>query len=143
MDKIANFKRITFIYFHTASNNLQLVLLNGTREFAFYDGVQPKHYGCFPNDFNWHHLVWVLNGTSTSLYLDETLVNTITTASTTQSDIVIGSNAGISGVIGSIDQVRIFNRALRPYEVEALYTEEYCTPTIVPSEHFNTVTMTG
>ncbi len=44
---------------------------------------------------------------------------------------------------GSIDQVRIFNRALRPYEVEALYTEEYCTPTIVPSEHFNTVLWTG
>lgn len=44
---------------------------------------------------------------------------------------------------GSIDQVRIFNRALRPYEVEALYTEEYCTPTIVPSEHFNTVTWTA
>jgi hypothetical protein len=44
---------------------------------------------------------------------------------------------------GSIDQVRIFNRALRPYEVEALYTEEYCTPTIVPSEHFNTVTYVG
>ena len=44
---------------------------------------------------------------------------------------------------GSIDQVRIFSRALRPYEVEALYTEEYCTPTIVPSEHFNTVTYTG
>ena len=45
--------------------------------------------------------------------------------------------------LGSIDQVRIFSRALRPYEVEALYTEEYCTPTIVPSEHFNTVTYTG
>jgi hypothetical protein len=44
---------------------------------------------------------------------------------------------------GSLDQVRIFSRALRPYEVEALYTEEYCTPTIVPSEHFNTVTYTG
>ena len=44
---------------------------------------------------------------------------------------------------GSIDQVRIFSRALRPYEVEALYTEEYCTPTIVPSEHFNTVLYTG
>ena len=44
---------------------------------------------------------------------------------------------------GSIDQVRIFSRALRPYEVEALYTEEYCTPTIVPSEHFNTVTYSG
>ena len=44
---------------------------------------------------------------------------------------------------GSIDQVRIFNRALRPYEVESLYTEQYCTPTIVPSEHFNTVLYTG
>ena len=44
---------------------------------------------------------------------------------------------------GSIDQVRIFNRALRPYEVEALQTEVYCTPTIVPSEHFNTVLYTA
>ena len=52
-------------------------------------------------------------------------------------------NQTFSRFDGSIDQVRIFNRALRPYEVEALYTEEYCTPTIVPSEHFNTVLYTG
>ena len=46
-------------------------------------------------------------------------------------------NQTFSRFDGSIDQVRIFSRALRPYEVEALYTEEYCTPTIVPSEHFS------
>lgn len=66
-------------------------------------------------------------------------------ANTINSDYSLGYRRNISTLFydGSIDQVRIFNRALRPYEVEALYTEEYCTPTIVPSEHFNTVLYTG
>ena len=55
---------------------------------------------------------------------------------------LIGNN-GAEWFNGELDQLRFFNRALRPYEVEALYTEEYCTPTIVPSEHFNTVLYSG
>ena len=38
-------------------------------------------------------------------------------------DINNNTNASLSG---ELDQVRIFNRALTPLEVEALYTEELC-----------------
>ena len=44
---------------------------------------------------------------------------------------------------GSIDQVRIFNRAITATEVETLYDEVQCIPTIVPSEHFEPVLYTG
>ena len=48
---------------------------------------------------------------------------------TTIADFNIGSSMSYTGMIawnGSIDQVRIFNEALEPLEVEALYTEELC-----------------
>jgi hypothetical protein len=101
------------------------------------------------NDGNWHHVVATINYTTKDykVYIDG-----ISRISGNNSSIYTGWNVtkaqiGVNNLIqylnGSIDQVRMFNRALRPYEVEALYTEEYCTPTIVPSEHFNTVTYTG
>jgi hypothetical protein len=103
---------------------------------------------------NWYHLVWVAD----ALYNGELFINGESFLTTNPG--VVNINNGVPSLIGimgapgsvydgsdpfngSIDQVRIFNRALRPYEVEALYTEEYCTPTIVPSEHFNTVTYSG
>jgi hypothetical protein len=97
----------------------------------------------------WYNAVMVNSGTTTDLYLNGSLQtptsrNTYTT--TTGEFFILGGIEGYpttTSFDGQIDQVRIFSRALRPYEVEALYTEEYCTPTIVPSEHFNTVTYTG
>ena len=99
----------------------------------------------------WYHCVITKSSTSgIKLYLDGSLVDS--NASTTNLKTNSSGQNRIGGYFsptpsdwfnGSIDQVRIFSRALRPYEVEALYTEEYCTPTIVPSEHFNTVTYTG
>lgn len=98
----------------------------------------------------WYNVVCTMDHkASAKIYLNGQLKNQYTVIQQT-----IGSDAGAnpnigktpSGIAytnGSIDQVRIFNRVLRPYEVEALYTEEYCTPTIVPSEHFNTVLWTG
>jgi hypothetical protein len=40
---------------------------------------------------------------------------------------------------GSIDQVRIFDRAITSEEVETLYNEVQCVPDIVPASNFNTV----
>jgi hypothetical protein len=110
-------------------------------------------------DTNWHHVVVQLTATEVEIYLDGnklTTTNTNTGTGTNTSWITypaysgtIKSFVGISRqntpeyTNGSNDQLRFFSRALRPYEVEALYTEEYCTPTIVPSEHFNTVLYTG
>jgi hypothetical protein len=99
----------------------------------------------------WYHCVITKSSTNgIKLYLNGSLVdsNASTTNLKTNSN---GQNRighyfspnPLDYFNGEIDQFRIFNRALRPYEVEALYTEEYCTPTIVPSEHFNTVTWTG
>jgi len=125
--KFNEFQSDNMHIFSSSSNNLQLVLLMGSRNFAFYDGVSTKQFGsAFPNNFDWHHLVWVLNGTNTSLYLDDNLVSTITTASTTQTDVVIGSNSALSGVRGLIDQVRIFNKAISAAEVTTLYNEVAC-----------------
>ena len=102
------------------------------------------------NSSTFNHVVVASNGlgSTCSVYINGSNVGTFSMASTTRSLTLGNAIGGIPGIIqygfqGQIDQVRIFNRALRPYEVEALYTEEYCTPTIVPSEHFNTVTYTG
>lgn len=96
----------------------------------------------------WYNVVLIKNGASGwACYLDSQSLgtNSDTRNIYTGDNTRLGKRVGLSsGVLyGSLDQVRIFNRALRPYEVEALYTEEYCTPTIVPSQHFNTVTYTG
>ena len=96
------------------------------------------------NDGAWHNIVFTTDGTTSKLYIDGSQTNILANTFNISADIMeIGRGTSSYYYNGSIDQVRIFNRALRPYEVEALYTEEYCTPTIVPSEHFNTVTYTG
>jgi hypothetical protein len=110
------------------------------------------------NDNQWHHIVGVINTSNNTMqfYIDNVEIGNVSISANAYSSsytgtmkVTIGNLYAVhqsnynSGFIGSIDQIRIFNRALRPYEVEALYTEEYCTPTIVPSEHFNTITWTG
>ena len=127
---------------------------DGTLNYSETNGTSGSSSNFFTtntyDDNAWHNVVIVRNSSNTfSLYVDGTNVipiTLITYAFTTNSyDLYLGKYT-ISNALyfnGSIDQVRIFNRALRPYEVEALYTEEYCTPTIVPSEHFNTNTWDG
>ena len=104
-------------------------------------------------DGNWNHVVVTrAAGGTVNMYVNNSRVITngsvgtyFMTSSTWANDLHIGRYSGSSILFydGELDQVRIFSRALRPYEVEALYTEEYCTPTIVPSDHFNTVTWTS
>ena len=96
----------------------------------------------------WHNVVIISDSTNMSLYVDGNNINTLSVSPTITVDNSVLGAINSRGTIEeyfpcSIDQVRIFSRALRPYEVEALYTEEYCTPTIVPSEHFNTVLYDG
>ena len=95
----------------------------------------------------WYNVVVTYNNGFSEMFIDNVSQGTITKTLVQSSEkVTLGYRENLpltEAVNGSIDQVRIFNRALRPYEVEALYTEEYCTPTIVPSEHFNTVLYTG
>ena len=95
----------------------------------------------------WYNFVITRSSSQAAFYINSQQVATINydgTRKTNNYSNTIG-NFALDGYQerGLVDQVRVFNRALRPYEVEALYTEEYCTPTIVPSEHFNTVLYTG
>ena len=99
-----------------------------------------------PSLSTWYHIAITYNGSGIiTPYINGQSYGAISHTPSNGNTLTIGEGdiSSYSSFNGSIDQVRIFNRALRPYEVEALYTEEYCTPTIVPSEHFNTVLYTG
>jgi hypothetical protein len=101
----------------------------------------------------WYNAVLQITSTGAEFYLNGSFQDSETFTPSFVTDFDGNVYLGVRGIDwasikqyyynGSIDQVRIFSRALRPYEVEALYTEEYCTPTIVPSEHFNTVLYDG
>ena len=130
----------TIIIRHTSSGEIQVTENDGSGVF-----VQLSTGTISAN--SWSFVSYVRESGSSHIYINnnsaETQSRTNTIKDGSVQPITIGgvrpnANAEFNG---SIDQVRFFNRVLRPYEVEALYTEEYCTPTIVPSEHFNTVTV--
>ena len=80
---------------------------------------------------NWYNIVGIKNGTTQYLYVNGSQVGVgVTTAltPTTSGNWNFGKFDTSTGLSfnGSIDQVRIFNTALTPLEVEALYTEELC-----------------
>ena len=90
----------------------------------------------------WEHIVFTESAGTVSMYLNGQFVGSVL-SNLNGFNLLGARTVGTPQYLdGKLDQVRIFSRALRPYEVEALYTEEYCTPTIVPSEHFNTVLFT-
>ena len=93
------------------------------------------------NDNSWHHLALTLNGvygagSFVQLYIDGNEVSTsIDTSNSGSISSITGTfrlgsrnRSGVDSNVfnGSIDQVRIFNTALTPLEIEALYTEELC-----------------
>ena len=112
---------------------------------TFYINDASVNYSLSTNQ--WYNIVATHDGSTFTVYVNGSSVySAARTLNTSATNFKIGGapwNSSGEYFSGSIDQVRIFNRALRPYEIEALYTEEYCTPTIVPSEHFNTVLYTG
>ena len=98
---------------------------------------------------SWNHVVLTYNYASTTytMYVNGVNKGTSTNFNFSGRTNSIGChNAGSSFVdyfLGSIDQVRIFNKALSSTEVTTLYDEVYCVPTIVPTANFNPVIYTG
>ena len=79
-----------------------------------------------PSDVAWHHIVFLLDGTSADLYLDSVkqgVTQTITPFSIASSTAVgIGNlSAGGAPFDGEIGEVRIYNRALSPLEIQQNY----------------------
>ena len=99
----------------------------------------------------WHHavLTWGVNASDCVLYLNGASVATASSVNgnvpttTAPNNFKIGDYTGNLFWNGSIDQIRIFNKALSSTEVTTLNDEVYCQPTIVPTDYFNPVIYTG
>jgi hypothetical protein len=75
------------------------------------------------NDGEWHHVACVADGSASYMYLDGVLKTTGGSkiqASSNTSDFHIGSRGGSIGLVGSIDELAIWNKALSATEVAAL-----------------------
>lgn len=93
------------------------------------------------NDGNWHHLVVSKNNSTLqrTIYIDNQLLSTQTILATAWSAtpqvsfgcLFVPPSTVLYPFNGSIDQVRIFNKALSAGEVTTLYNETACTPPIV------------
>ncbi|NOR84865.1 hypothetical protein GQ473_02000, partial [archaeon] len=84
-------------------------------------------------DGNWHHIVGVFDGTNVSIYLDGNLEDTMDATSvgnidTSNNDLIIGStNTYTLGNLwnGTLDEVRLWNRALSEEEINASYNTRF------------------
>ncbi len=103
----------------------------GTLEFACTGVIVPyTDYGNIlgnirVDDGQWHHVAGVYDGLAISLYVDGVLdVTSVASGriAVNSYDVLIGENAEQSGRCwqGQIDDVRIYNYALSPYEIAAL-----------------------
>lgn len=83
--------------------------------------------GVTTNDGAWHHFVGTTDGTVFNVYLDGVLKNTNSSSSLTSlfTGMYIGANASSNAFFnGSIDDIRIYNRALSPDEITTIYNAE-------------------
>ena len=78
-----------------------------------------------PSTGRWYHLLMSRDSISTKFYLNGIKsVNDSVAMYKTPTDFTIGSQNGLRGFAGLIDEVRIYNRSLSDVEVEVLYTYE-------------------
>jgi len=110
----------------TATNNYQIYLGNGTLGLNSNTIVS----GLLAN--TWYHFTLVINNLNVMLYRDGALVANLTSTTPIGThtagnfaflDLGNYATAGVFSWNGSIDQLRIFNKALTPMEVASLYTE--------------------
>ena len=86
-------------------------------------------------DGNWHHIVQVVNGTSIKLYVDGNttpiadLTSTVSAGTVGERSIIFGRLGHFNGQYfnGTIDQVRIYNKAISAADVTTLYNETAAT----------------
>ena len=123
----------TIIYTQTAKSNFRLLLVdNVLYQEQYTAAVEQKlitYTGILAN--TWTHIAGLWNGSNIELYVNGSNVGSTPCTSIRSYEsnhFRIGKYVDSPAYYfnGSIDQVRIFNTALDPLEVEALYTEELC-----------------
>jgi RHS repeat-associated protein len=96
------------------------------------NGYYHQHIGAwdeFPEDSGWHHVAVTFSGTTSSLYVDGVAGTSVTGTSGSRLtssvlDRRIGSRAGgLNRFDGTIDDVRIYNRALSASEMQQLWRQ--------------------
>jgi hypothetical protein len=144
-------------YSNTANFNHNIIVnqpsTGNLRFFSAYGGNTGykiiESSGLTLNDGNWHHIVSTVDLSTNTLtgYVDGVSVGNVTVSTNawtgTTQNLQIGRQEAGAYFNGSIDQIRIFDRAITANEVTTLYNEVYCQPTIVPTDHFETVLYTG
>lgn len=126
-------------------NNMYMVRLTSTNGYlvGYYrdnegDAVTVTASGQSYYDNNWHHVAWIRNATSGSMYVDGSLINTNTNASlgninTNDSGCILcvgGYSSSTSYpyeaqcLNGQIDDLAIFNKALSQEEITFIATGE-------------------
>ena len=101
------------------------------------------------SDGNWHHVVAIYDPSGNfKIYVDGTQ------QATSSSSFTMGNSSNalhigrkyennVDILDGSLDQFRVFNKAVSASEVSTLYNEVQCATAVTPSEHFNTVLYDG
>ena len=108
------------IYLNFANGNIRAGAYGG----ALYEITTPTSAN------TWKHIVFLRDNSFLKLYVNGQFINQVQqltdTSISASINLEIGTAQNSQYLNGLIDQVRIFNTALTPLEVEALYTEELC-----------------
>ncbi len=103
---------------------------------AFTGSGSDQAYGVMHLDAAWHHIACSVSGSSVQIYIDgaaipmtATTVNAIQAGST---NVSMGRMTGSSGYFtGTLDEVRVYNRALTAADVRALISTETPRATMI------------
>jgi hypothetical protein len=107
---------------HNFNADRNIVYCGGNLTFYVYPGYQVLLTTTnLPGDNLWHSTVATMSGTGMMLYLDGLLITNNASVTTAQAFSGYWQMARING---DVDDVRIYNRALSPAEVQELYLVE-------------------
>lgn len=108
----------------------------------FWDASSDKGFGVTVASINyrdWHHVVLTYDNSGTKFYFDGLIQNSIYADKDSQIDTidgVISINGNGNGITGTLDDIRIYNRALSSNEVAQLYALESTPPNLTWSDGF-------
>lgn len=120
------------VFGHTG--NFHHLIFNNNRSVCIFDG-STRNFGYSSPDNDWHlYTVIIESGTRAELYVDGIYKGqTVTTLNlSTHPVYVIGNWGGGSYPVGSLADIRIYNRALSPEEIKILY--DVTKPNAIPMQ---------
>ena len=89
-----------------------------------------------PGISSWFNVTYTSDSTYTNMYVNGNLVNqqTAQIIGANTNDLFIGKGSTGSNFVGTLDDIRIYNRVLNPLEISAIYNEGLCYQTITVTD---------